>query len=63
MPEITRALFVAWRNPETHRFTPVARLAQIVGDAMGLPLDAVRIHHGSTTVLRKASAPITAAPP
>ena len=32
MPEITRALFVAWQNPETRRFTPVARLAQIVGD-------------------------------
>ena len=32
MPEITRAIFVAWRNPETRRFTPVARLAQIVGD-------------------------------
>lgn len=26
------ALFVAWQNPETRRFTPVARLAQIVGD-------------------------------
>jgi hypothetical protein len=32
MPEIARALFVAWQNPETRRFMPVARLAQIIGD-------------------------------
>ncbi len=32
MPEITRALFVAWQNPETRRFYPVGRLAQITGD-------------------------------
>ena len=32
MPEITRALFVAWQNPETRRFYPVGRLAQVTGD-------------------------------
>lgn len=32
MAEITRALFVAWQDPETRRYTPVGRLAQIVGD-------------------------------
>ena len=32
MPEVARALFVAWQNPDTRRFTPVARLAQVTGD-------------------------------
>jgi hypothetical protein len=32
MPDVIRALFVAWQNPVTRRFSPVARLAQIEGD-------------------------------
>lgn len=32
MPNVLHALFVAWQNPETRRFYPVARLAQIEGD-------------------------------
>lgn len=32
MSRIIQALFVAWRNPETRQFYPVARLAQIEGD-------------------------------
>lgn len=32
MPNVVHALFVAWQNPVTRRFYPVARLAQIEGD-------------------------------
>lgn len=32
MPNVVHALFVAWQNPTTRRFSPVARLAQIEGD-------------------------------
>ena len=31
MTEVLHALFVAWQNPETRRFYPVARLAQVQG--------------------------------
>ena len=31
MTEVLHALFVAWQNPETRRFYPVARLAQVKG--------------------------------
>ena len=33
MPNVLHALFVAWQNPGTRRFYPVARLAQIEGDS------------------------------
>jgi hypothetical protein len=32
MPDVLHALFVAWQNPDTRRFYPVGRLAQIEGN-------------------------------
>lgn len=47
MSELQHALFVAWQNPATHRFVPVARLASLITDDGSSLFEFAYINHAT----------------